>query len=305
MNALRTPEERFAALPDFPYTPRYVDDLPGLDGLRVAYIDEGGPSAETVLCLHGQPTWSFLYRKMIPVFVEAGARVVAPDLLGFGRSDKPIDDDTYTFDLHREMLLAFVERLDLRDITAVVQDWGGVLGLTLPVDSRMDGRVRRLLIMNTALATGRPAGPGFDAWRTYAGSTDDLPIARLMQRAHPGLPDEDAAAYEAPYPDKSYKAGVRRFPQMVMTEPGMPGIEVSKAAVEFWRREWDGPVFMAVGAKDPIFTPQFMSWFATRIRNCPDPLLLEDAGHFVQECGDVVARAALEHYRDVEPRWNP
>jgi haloalkane dehalogenase len=135
IEALRTPEGRFAILPGFPYAPNYIDDLPGYEGLRFAYIDEGPADAETVfLCLHGEPTWSYLYRKMLPVFTAAGHRVVAPDLFGFGRSDKPVSDEIYTFDFHRESLLRFVERLDLRGIALVCQNWGGLLGLTLPMD---------------------------------------------------------------------------------------------------------------------------------------------------------------------------
>ena len=150
MTVLRTPDDRFANLPDWPHAPHYIDDLSGYDGLRVHYVDEGpSDAAHTVLCLHGEPTWAYLYRRMIPVFREAGHRVVAPDWLGFGRSDKPEADDTYGFNWHRDMMLRLIERLDLTNITLVVQDWGGLLGLTLPHE--MPERFDRLLIMNTAL----------------------------------------------------------------------------------------------------------------------------------------------------------
>ena len=162
IEALRTPEKRFAMLPGLPYSPSYIEDLPGYEGLRIAYLDEGPKDAEvTFLCLHGEPTWSYLYRKMLPVFTAAGHRVIAPDLFGFGRSDKPVNDATYTFDFHRNSLLRFVERLDLTNIALVCQDWGGILGLTLPVD--MQPRFSRMLIMNTALPIGESVSPGFAA----------------------------------------------------------------------------------------------------------------------------------------------
>jgi haloalkane dehalogenase len=297
IEALRTPDDRFSELPGFAAAFHYADDLPGFEGLRLAYVDEGPADAEhTYLCLHGQPTWSYLYRKMLPVFVADGGRVVAPDFFGFGRSDKPADEATYTFDFHRDALLALVERLDLRGITLVVQDWGGLLGLTLPVAPGVAERVRRLIVMNTALAVGKPAGEGFEAWRAYVRSEPDLPIAALMQRAQPDLSPEEAAAYEAPFPDASFKAGVRMFPELVMTDPDMPGADVSRQAARFWRDEWRGPTFMAVGELDPVFTVDAMRRFAERIAGCPPPMVLEDAGHFVQERGDVVARAALEHF---------
>ena len=231
IDALRTPDERFANLPDFPWAPHYIDDLPGYEGLRCAVIDEGPKSgAPTFLCLHGEPTWSFLYRRMIPAFLASGARVVAPDLFGFGRSDKPVDDAVYGFHFHRRMLLALVERLDLQDITLVVQDWGGLIGLTLPVDEGFRGRLSRLIAMNTTLATGVPPSPGFLAWRAYAKANPDLAVGDLIGRGTPHLSEAERAAYDAPFPDIRYKAGVRAFPERVMTDPGMEGIEESLAA---------------------------------------------------------------------------
>ena len=294
---LRTSEDRFNDLPDFGWEPRYVEDLDGADGLRVAYLDEGPVDAEhTFLCLHGQPTWGFLYRKMIPPFLATGARVVVPDLLGFGRSDKPVDDGFYTFDRHRDTVLAWVRRLDLRAITLVVQDWGGLLGLTLPVDADMQARITRLIVMNTAIAVGESLGPGFEAWRTFAGSTDDLAVGALLQRAQPGMTAAEAAAYDAPFEDVRFKAGVRMFPKLVMTEPGMPGVQTSRRAAQFWRDDWQGPTFMACGALDPVFPPDRMRALATQINGCPPPLVIADAGHFVQERGDIVAAAALEYF---------
>ena len=179
IKALRTPEERFANIPDFDYPVEYVDDLPGYEGLRLAFVDAGPAEAEhAFLCLHGEPSWSYLYRRMIPVFLESGARVIAPDLLGFGRSDKPVEQSDYTFHFHRNYLLELVKRLDLKNVTLVCQDWGGLLGLTLPVDDDFRPRLSRLLVMNTGLGLGRGMTEGFKAWKNYALSTPDLPSAR-------------------------------------------------------------------------------------------------------------------------------
>ncbi len=291
---LRTPEARFADLAGFPWAPHYVEDLPGYEGLRAAYIDEGPRQApHTFLCLHGEPSWSYLYRRMIPVFLTSGARVVAPDLYGFGRSDKPVDDAAYTFHFHRDFLLRLVERLDLNGITLVVQDWGGLLGLTLPVDAGFRARLARLLVMNTTLATGEVPSPGFLAWRAYVAATPDLPVGALLKRATPILTAAEVAAYDAPFPDARHKAGARAFPQLVMTDPGMPGIEESVAAKRFWSETWRGPTFMAVGAADPVLGTDVMAALRQTIHGCPAPLIVPDGGHFLQEWGEPIARAAL------------
>lgn len=297
IDSLRTPEERFADLPDFPWTPRYIDDLPGYEGLRCAVIDEGPKAgAPTFLCLHGEPTWSFLYRRMIPVFLASGARVVAPDLFGFGRSDKPVDDAVYGFHFHRRMLLSLVERLDLKDITLVVQDWGGLIGLTLPVDEGFRGRLSRLIAMNTTLATGTPPSEGFLAWRAYAKANPDLAVGALLGRGTPHLTAAECAAYDAPFPDIRYKAGVRAFPERVMTDPGMEGIEESLAAQAFWSRDFKGEVFMAIGEADMVLGPPVMEALRRFLPHCPEPLRIPEAGHFVQEWGGPVAEAALKSF---------
>ena len=292
--AVRTPDERFVALPGFPFAPHYLDELPGYPGLRVHYIDEppaAAASGRTVLCLHGQPTWSYLYRKMIPVFTAAGHRVVAPDFYGFGRSDKPVADDVYTFSFHRTMLVRFVEALDLERVTLVVQDWGGLLGLTLPME--FPQRIDRLIVMNTGLGVGRSPGPGFDAWKAFVASRPDFPIGAMMKRAVAGLSDAEAAAYDAPFPDATYRAGVRRFPALVPVSPEMDGVDVSRRAAQFFREQWSGQTFMAVGMQDPVLGPPVMQAMAKAIRGCPPPLELPEAGHFVQEHGQRVAEAAL------------
>lgn len=295
MESLRTDDRRFANLPGFNFAPHYIEGLPGYEGLRIHYLDEGPPAAdETFLCLHGQPTWSYLYRKMIPVFTAAGCRVIAPDLIGFGRSDKPVDETAYTFSFHRNMLLAFVRALDLRNVTLVCQDWGGILGLTVPPE--MPERFARLLVMNTAIPVGEPVSEGFDRWRAFNRSQPDLDIAALMERAQPGMSKEEAAAYAAPFPDQRYKAGVRRFPELVMTNPGMEGILEARLARDFWRNEWNGQSFMAVGMTDPVLGPAVMADLRSNIRGCPEPLEIADAGHFVQEKGELVAREALRSF---------
>jgi pimeloyl-ACP methyl ester carboxylesterase len=295
---LRTPDERFEDLPGFDFKPHYVEGLRGYEGLRVHYLDERAakPSGRTVLCLHGQPTWCYLYRKMLPIFRAAGHRVVAPDFLGFGRSDKPVADEIYTFGYHRGMLMRFFEAMQLERVTLVVQDWGGLLGLTLPME--YPDRIDRLIVMNTGLGTGRSAGPGFDAWKAFVAANPDFEIPRLMQRSVQGLSEAEAAAYDAPFPDRRYRAGVRRFPALVPVEPGMEGVDVSLRAKDFFQNHWQGKTFMAIGMQDPVLGAPVMHVLAKTIRNCPPPLELAEAGHFVQEHGEVVAERALASFGD-------
>ena len=299
IESLRTPEHCFAAIPDFDFPMRYDDDLPGYEGLRAAWIDAGPATADRCfLCLHGEPSWSFLYRRMIPVFLTSGARVVAPDLFGFGRSDKPVHREDYSFAFHRNHLLALVDRLDLENITLVVQDWGGLLGLTLPVDSGFRARLSRLLIMNTALGTGVHPGPGFEAWKQYALTTPEFRAGAIIARGTPHLTPAEIAAYDAPFPDARYQAGARQFPALVPVTPEMEGAELSRRAAAFWRDEWRGPSFMAIGAADPVLGPPVMERMQRLIRGCPPPMVIEDGGHFVQEWGEPIARAALAHFGD-------
>lgn len=291
MQTLRTPDDRFAELPGFAFAPRYME----IGALRLHYLDEGSNSAPVALCLHGQPTWAYLYRRMIPMLLGAGFRVVAPDLFGFGRSDKPVDEDVYTFDFHRSSVMSLIEALDLRRVMLVCQDWGGLIGLTIPMD--MADRFDRLLVMNTMLGTGdAPLGEGFLAWRAFSNRSPDMDIAALMQRAVPGLADKQAAAYAAPYPDQRYKAGVRRFPNLVPDRPDAGGAALSRRARDFWSQQWSGQSFMAVGMKDPVLGPPVMNGLRQVIRNCPPPLELPDAGHFVQEAGEVIVVEALKSF---------
>jgi pimeloyl-ACP methyl ester carboxylesterase len=281
--ALRTPDARFAGISGFPFQPHYLE----WRGMRAHYVDEG-KGERTYLCLHGEPTWSYLYRRMIPPFVASGARVVAPDFIGFGRSDKPEDEATYTFDFHRQFLLDFIESLNLKKISLVVQDWGGLLGLTLPME--MPERFERLLVMNTTLGTGDvPLSEGFLAWRAYVAKNPDLACGKLLARTCPHLTPAEAAAYDAPFLNSSFKAGVRRFPQLVPENADDPGAALSRKARQFLKTEWSGESRMAIGAKDPVLGVPVMNMLRSWIRNCPEPLVVGDGGHFLQEWGDEVA----------------
>jgi pimeloyl-ACP methyl ester carboxylesterase len=265
-------------LPAFPYLPRYTT----WRDWRVHYIDEG-KGERTYLCLHGEPTWSYLYRRMIPRFA---GRVVAPDLVGFGRSDKPQDEALYTFDFHRRFLLDFIRQLGLEHITLVVQDWGGLLGLTLPMEVP---QIEGLFIMNTTLGTGDvPLSDGFIAWRAYVAKNPDLACGKLLARACPHLTPAEAAAYDAPYANAASKAGVRRFPQLVPERPDDPGAALSRQARDWLTHSWRGETFMAVGAKDPVLGVPVMQQLRSWIRGCPPPEIVEDGGHFLQEWGDEV-----------------
>jgi haloalkane dehalogenase len=290
MKVLRTPDERFANLPGYDFAPNYFE----ADGLRLHYLDEGPRDAEvTALCLHGEPSWAYLYRKMIPPFVAAGLRVVAPDFIGFGRSDKPEDDSWYSFLNHRTAITLLVSRLGLRNVMLVVQDWGGLIGLTLPIDDAQ--RYTRLLVMNTGLGLGTVT-EGFRRWRDYCNSQHDLAVGKLIQRGTPGLSDAEAVAYDAPFPDARYKAGVRAFPNLVPDREDAPGAAISREAASFWQQRWAGDSFMAIGMLDPVLGPPAMHGLRKLIRGCPEPMPVADGGHFVQERGDLIAPAALRHF---------
>ena len=298
-DALRTPDAQFDNLPGYPWPPRYVSDLPSLAGLRMHYLDEGRDrqgqadgQQTTYLCLHGNPAWSYLYRKMVPVFLQAGSRVVAPDLIGFGKSDKPKKDAVHTFTWHRQTLLDLVERLDLRKTVLVVQDWGGLLGLTLPFTA--PERYAGLLVMNTTLATGEePLPAGFVAWREMCARNPAFDIARLLARGNPQMNSLECSAYMAPFPDAGHRAATRVFPAMVPEFADADGAAVSRQARQFWANEWQGKTLMAIGTQDPVLGLPVMQALQPVIRHCPQPMLLDQAGHFVQEHGEPIAQAAV------------
>ena len=295
-DALRTPEDRFADLPGYPWAPHYVSDLPALAGLRLHYLDEGPREAPlTWLCLHGNPTWSYLWRHFIPVFRAAGHRVVAPDLIGFGKSDKPKKEAAHRFGWHRQVLLELVERLNLQRVVLTVQDWGGLLGLTLPMEAAE--RYAGLFAMNTLLATGEtPLPPGFLDWRVWCADHPDYAVARLLGRAVPSLGEAERAAYDAPFPDCGHRAALRAFPRLVPERSDDEGAAISRAARDFWRRHWQGRSLMAIGLQDPVLGDAVMQRLRADLRGCPEPLRLANVGHFVPEAGQALARAAVAHF---------
>ena len=295
-DALRTPEARFADLPGYPWAPHYISDLPALAGLRLHYLDEGPQDAPiTWLCLHGNPVWSYLYRHMLPVFAAAGHRVVAPDLIGFGKSDKPKKDAFHTLEGHRQVLLELIERLDLRNVVLVVQDWGGILGLTLPM--ALPDRFGGLLAMNTLLATGdAPLPQGFLDWRAWSAKNPLYGVGRLLARGNPQLSAQECAAYDAPFPDAGYRAALRVFPKRVPDALQAPGAALSRAARDFWQNEWSGRSLLCVGAQDPVLGLPVMRQLQQTVRGCPPPVVLPHAGHFVPEQGAAIAGQAVEYF---------
>ncbi|MEI7560613.1 MAG: haloalkane dehalogenase [Actinomycetes bacterium] len=276
MDVYRTSDERFENLPDYPWAPKYTE----VNGLRLNRIDEGeGP---LVLCFHGEPSWSFLYRKMAKRLIADGHRVVCPDLVGFGRSDKPKDMDFYTYASHSESLAAHLAALDgIEDATVVVQDWGGLLGLKWAAD-HMD-QVGRVFIMNTSLATAG-GSEAFAAWRNFVEKTPDLPIGFILQGAtKTDLSDEVVAAYESPWPTAESKAGPAKFPLLVPFEASDPGAAEMAAAMEVLSA-MDKPCTVAFSDSDPMFPfPQAAEWFTKRIPTAEEPVMIENASHFLQE----------------------
>ena len=284
MAVLRTPESRFANLPDYPFAPHYLDlaKAIGRSGeARMHYVEEG--RGKPILCLHGEPSWSFLYRRMIPILAMRG-RVLAPDLFGFGKSDKFTERADYTYKMHHDAVLGFIEALDLRDITLVCQDWGGLLGLQ--VAGQHPERFARLVIMNTALPTGEEeVGPGFLAWRDYVANTPDLPIGKLFGRSIFPVDrrtPEILAAYDAPYPDRSYKEGAQAFPSLVPITPDQAGAAENRAAWKTLER-WTKPCLVMAGDKDPVLGIPAGKIFERRIPTAGTMIVIEDAGHFLQE----------------------
>jgi haloalkane dehalogenase len=289
MDVFRTPDERFHGLPGYAYEPRYVE----VDGLRLHHLDEG--SGPAVLCFHGEPSWSYLYRHMLDRLVAGGRRVVCPDLVGFGRSDKPTDQGWYTYERHVEVVTGHLDRLDLADVTVVVQDWGGPIGLRWAVEHT--DRVAALVVLNTGLFTGR-VSKGFMAWREFVERTPDLPIGVIIQGATTtDLPPEVVAAYEAPFPTPESKAGAQRFPLLVpLTEddPGVPGMRATQEAL----RRWDKPALVAFSDSDPVFPyPKAGDQFTSLIPTAGEQVRIGGAAHFLQEDRGVeIAEAMLEAF---------
>ncbi len=286
-DVFRTPDERFHGLPGYGFDPHWHD----ADGLRLHYTDEG--DGDPVICFHGEPTWAYLYRKLVGPLVAAGKRVVCPDYPGFGRSDKPTDRGWYSYDRHVECVSGLLTALDLSAATVVVQDWGGPIGLRWAVEN--PERVARLVILNTGLFTGR-VSKGFMAWRDFAERNPDLPVGFVLQSATAtALPDEVVAAYEAPFPTSESKAGAAQFPLLVPIANDQPGAAAMRAVAAELSR-WDKPALVAFSDGDPVFPyPKAGQVFCDLIPGAGDQLRIEGAAHFLQEDrGESIAAAILE-----------
>ncbi len=252
MRTLRTPDERFEGLPDWPFQARYAEVSADGEAVRMAYVEEGPQQARPVLLLHGEPSWSYLYRSMIPPLLDGGLRVIAPDLIGFGRSDKPAEKDDYTYARHVRWLEELVvKRLDLRDVVMFCQDWGGLLGLRLLAEH--PDRFAGAVASNTMLPTGDfDPGDAFRAWREFSRTSEAFDVGRVIAGGTAReLSPQELAAYDAPFPDDSYKAGARQFPSLVPITPDDPASAANRAAWEVLKR-WEKPFVCAFGDSDPI-----------------------------------------------------
>lgn len=311
-DALRTPEQRFARLPAYPWTPRAISDLPALAGLRLHYLDEGPRQApRTWLCLHGNPSWSYLWRHMLPVWLAAGDRVIAPDLIGFGRSDKPKKDSAHRLAWHRQVLHELVQRLHLQRVILAGHGLGGVLALGLPPAA--PARYQGFLGLNTALPWPASATPpaALLAWQQWCAKRPAYDLPRLLARACPGLDAGTLAAYAAPFADAGQRAATRAWPRWWTRDadtdadtgapPGMDaGTDAhtdANALHHFWRSRWQGRSLLVTGAQDRLFGPHAQPALHAFIRGCPPPWVLPGVGHFTPEqAGAAVAQRALAHF---------
>ena len=296
MERLRTPDECFRDLPGYDFQPRYleIDDTEG-GSLRVHYVDEGPRDADPVLLLHGEPSWSYLYRKMIPLLTDAGHRVIAPDLVGFGRSDKPVRREDYTYARHVVWMQSVLDQLRLEHITLVCQDWGGLIGLRLVAENPQ--RFARVVAANTMLPTGdHHPGDAFLKWQEFSQNTPIFPVSRIIQGGLATAADEKVlAAYDAPFPEEKYKAGARQFPVLVPTRPDDPASEDNRRAWEVLR-QWDRPFLTAFSDKDPI-TSGGERVLRKEIPGCEGQphTTIENAGHFLQEDqGEALAKVVID-----------
>jgi haloalkane dehalogenase len=279
MKALRTPESRFAGLPNYDFESHYLD----IDGLRMHYVDQGPADAAPVLLLHGEPSWSYLYRKMIPPLAAAGHRVIAPDLIGFGKSDKPVSQSDYSYAGHVDWMRQFIEALDLNDITLFCQDWGSLIGLRVAAENEQ--RFARIALGNGGLPTGDQELPrAFRIWRAFARWSPWFPIGRIIQSATvTDLPKDVIAGYDAPFPSARYKAGTRAFPRLVPARPDDPASDANRAAWEVFLH-WNKPFLTTFSSRDPI-TRGLDKAFQERVPGAKDMahVTIRNAGHFLQE----------------------
>jgi len=278
MDVYRTPDDRFDGLSGYPFEPNHVDQ----DGLRMHFVDEGPRDGRPVLLLHGEPTWSFLYRHMIPVLAGSGLRAVAPDYFGFGRSDKPTERGWYTYDRHSASIARFVEGTDLRGLTVVVQDWGGPIGFRLAVER--PGLVDRLVVLNTGIFSGRPPSDAWLQFRDFVRRVDlELRPGQLVNLTCGNtLPPEVVAGYDAPHPVPESRVGVVMFPELVPTSPDHPAAAAMLKVREGIKR-WDRPALVLFGDGDPIFSTAAAEAMAARIPGAGPAEFVEGAGHFLQE----------------------
>ncbi len=289
-DVLRTPDDRFEGLPGHPFAPHYTD----VEGLRVHHVDEGPRDAAPVLMLHGEPSWSYLYRHMVPVFAGAGLRAVAPDLVGFGRSDKPTDPAAYTYQAHVDWMAAWLEATDLREVTLVCQDWGSLIGLRLAAEHQ--DRFARVVVANGFLPTAdRRTPPAFHVWRAFARHSPVLPVGRIVATGcRRRLSREERAAYDAPFPSAAYKVGARRFPALVPTSPDDPAVPANRAAWEVLGR-WEKPFLTLFGADDPIFGKADKPLQRHVPGAAGQPHARVRGSHFVQEdAGEEIARRVVD-----------
>ena len=294
MDVVRTPDERFANLPGYDFEPHYAE----VDGLRMHYVDEG--SGDPIVCFHGEPTWAYLYRKMLPPLVTGGHRVICPDYAGFGRSDKPTERGWYTYDRHVDLVARVLDTLDLQNATVVVQDWGGPIGLRWAVENA--DRVGRLVILNTGLFTGR-VSKGFMAWRDFAERNPDLPVGFVVGGATAtDVPDDVVAAYEAPFPNAESKAGAAQFPLIVPVSDEMAGAAEMRAVMDELSR-WDKPALVMFSDSDPVFPyPRSGQVFCDLIPTAGEQERVEGAAHFLQEDrGEEIGERVLALIRDGLP----
>ncbi len=287
---VRTPDQRFVGLSDFPYEPHYVE----IDGLRMAFIDEGPKDATTLLLLHGEPTWSYLYRRMIPAFLAAGFRVVAPDMIGFGRSDKPTGRSAYTYAGHVAWMTAFIASQGLSGLTLFCQDWGGLIGLRVAAEN--PDLFSRLVIANTALPTGEPLSEGFMTWRNASQAMKFMDCGAMLQRATLArdLTEAEIDAYRAPFPDEVHMAGARQFPLLVPTSPADPAVSANQKA---WKvlESWSRPV-LTLWAPGDMVLGTYQQTFLDRIPGAAGQphQTFSPAGHFIQDdCGPELAQAVI------------
>ncbi|WP_296615332.1 haloalkane dehalogenase [Sphingomonas sp.] len=283
MEVLRTPDERFAGLADYPFAPHYlmVTDADGTE-LRIHYVDEGPRDAAPILLMHGEPSWSYLYRKFVPILVARGHRVIAPDLIGFGKSDKPAARSDYTYERHVAWMSDWLAALDLTDITLFCQDWGGLIGLRLV--AAFPDRFARLIVSNTGLPVGSGSSEGFDAWLAFSQNVPQFPVGFIVNGGTTrDLTAAEIAAYDAPFPDETYKEGARQFPTLVPITPDHPSVAENRTAWAVLER-FERPVLTAFGDKDAV-TKGGERAFIDRIpgaRGQPHRIIA-GGGHFIQE----------------------